>query len=173
MERFRRYTHRWFHRWKCHVTVWISQFESLSHSLVKLSEKNLRHHTVTTFQKTCMVRRWYGRYIPTNVFHWYIPTVSPMYSLCRYIPTDVEIELCSSVKTTDEKILLVSLLVFTDFLVVFLTHPLKWKPFGLETCTSPHHIMLNFYQINGDGEIWTRDHLVIKALIPCQRTNST
>ena len=30
--------------------------------------------------------------------------------------------------------------------------------------------MLNFYQINGDGEIRTRDRLVIKALIPCQRT---
>ena len=33
--------------------------------------------------------------------------------------------------------------------------------------------MLNFYQINRNGEIWTCDHLVIKALILCQRTNST
>ena len=33
--------------------------------------------------------------------------------------------------------------------------------------------MLNFYQINGDGEIRTRDRLVIKALIPYQITNST
>jgi hypothetical protein len=33
--------------------------------------------------------------------------------------------------------------------------------------------VLNFYQINGDGEIRTRDRLVIKALIQCQRTNST
>jgi len=33
--------------------------------------------------------------------------------------------------------------------------------------------VLNFYQINGDGEIRTRDRLVIKALIPCQRTIST
>jgi len=48
-----------------------------------------------------------------------------------------------------------------------LTHPLKWKPFGLETCTDPHYIVLNFYQINKDGEIQTRDRLVIKALIPC------
>ena len=33
--------------------------------------------------------------------------------------------------------------------------------------------MLNFfYQINGDGEIQTRDRLVIKALIPRERTNS-
>jgi len=33
--------------------------------------------------------------------------------------------------------------------------------------------MLNFYHINGDGKIWTLDHLVIKTLIPCQRTIST
>ena len=32
--------------------------------------------------------------------------------------------------------------------------------------------MLNFYQINEDGEIQTHDPLVIKALISCQRTNS-
>jgi hypothetical protein len=25
-----------------------------------------------------------------------------------------------------------------------LTHPLKWKPFGLETCTGPHYLVLNF-----------------------------
>jgi hypothetical protein len=54
-----------------------------------------------------------------------------------------------------------------------LTHPLKWKSFGLETCIDPHYLVLNFYQINGDDEIRTRDHLVIKALIPCQRTIST
>jgi len=54
-----------------------------------------------------------------------------------------------------------------------LTHPLKWKPFGLETCTGPLYLVLDFYQINGDGEIRTRDRLVIKALIPCQRTIST
>ena len=54
-----------------------------------------------------------------------------------------------------------------------LTHLLKWKPFGFETCTTPHYLVLNFYQINGDGEIRTRDRLVIKALIPCQRTIST
>jgi hypothetical protein len=32
--------------------------------------------------------------------------------------------------------------------------------------------VFNFYQINGNGEIRTRDHLVIKAMISCQRTNS-
>jgi hypothetical protein len=33
--------------------------------------------------------------------------------------------------------------------------------------------VLNFYQINKDSEIQTHDRLVIKALISCQRTNST
>ena len=54
-----------------------------------------------------------------------------------------------------------------------LTHPLKWKPFGLETYTCSLYLVLNFYQINRDGEIRTRDHLIIKALIPCQRIIST
>jgi hypothetical protein len=44
-----------------------------------------------------------------------------------------------------------------------LTHPLKWKPFELETYTDPLYLMLNFYQINGDGEIRTHDRLVIVA----------
>jgi hypothetical protein len=48
-----------------------------------------------------------------------------------------------------------------------ITHPLKWKPFGLETCTGPYYLVFNFYQINEDGEIQTRDRLVIKALIIC------
>jgi len=30
-----------------------------------------------------------------------------------------------------------------------------------------------FYQINGDGEIRTRDRLIIKTLIPYQRTIAT
>ena len=54
-----------------------------------------------------------------------------------------------------------------------LTHPLKWKLFRLETCTDPFYLVLNFYQINRDDEIRTRDRLVIKALIQCQRTIST
>jgi hypothetical protein len=33
--------------------------------------------------------------------------------------------------------------------------------------------VLNFYQINRDGEIQNRDRLVIKTLIPCQGTIST
>jgi len=40
---------------------------------------------------------------------------------------------------------------------------------GLETCTGPHYLVLNFYQINRDDEIRTRDRLVIKTLIPYQR----
>jgi len=37
--------------------------------------------------------------------------------------------------------------------------------FGFETCTGFHYLVFNFYQINRDGEIRTRDRLVIKALI--------
>jgi hypothetical protein len=48
-----------------------------------------------------------------------------------------------------------------------LTHPLKWKLFGLETWACLFYLVLNFYQINEDGEIRTRDRLVIKTLIPC------
>ena len=59
---------------------------------VKSSEKNPRHHTVATFQKKCIVR--------------------------RYIPTDFETELYPSVNITDEKISSVIPLVFADFLVV-------------------------------------------------------
>jgi len=47
------------------------------------------------------------------------------------------------------------------------------KLFKLETCIDLLYFMLNFYQINRDGEIRTRDHLVIKALIPCQIIIST
>jgi hypothetical protein len=57
---------------------------------------------------------------------------------------------------------------------IILQHtPLSEKPFELETCTNSDYLVLNFYQINGDGEIRTCDRLVIKALIPCQRTIST
>jgi len=49
----------------------------------------------------------------------------------------------------------------------------KWKPFELETRTCTYYFVLNFFHINEDGEIRTRDRLVVKALIPCQRTNST
>jgi hypothetical protein len=33
-------------------------------------------------------------------------------------------------------------------LYYFLTHPLKGKFFGFKTCTGPHYLVLNFYQIN-------------------------
>jgi hypothetical protein len=58
-------------------------------------------------------------------------------------------------------------------LYYFLTHFLMLKLFKLETCIDLLYFMLNFYQINRDGEIRTRDHLVIKALIPCQIIIST
>ena len=46
-------------------------------------------------------------------------------------------------------------------------------PFGFETCTDPHYLVLNFNKINEDCEIRIRDRLVNQALIPCQRTNLT
>jgi len=42
-----------------------------------------------------------------------------------------------------------------------------------DTCLSAHYLVLNFYQINRDGEIRTRDRLIIKVMIPCQKINST
>jgi hypothetical protein len=86
--------------------------------LVKSSEKNPRHHTVTTFQKNYIIHRGYSRYIPMNLLCQYILTVSPTGIVCRYIPIELEMELFSSVKITDEKISLVIPLLFADFLVV-------------------------------------------------------
>jgi hypothetical protein len=57
-------------------------------------------------------------------------------------------------------------------LFYFPTHPLKWKTFEFETYTYLHYLVLNFYQINEDGEIRTCDRLVIKTPISCQRTIS-
>ena len=70
-------------------------------------------------------------------------------------------------------ILIANLLTLGIIRTVDIFTTLKWKPFELETCTNPHYLMFNFYQINKDGEILTRDRLVIKALIPCQRIIST
>ena len=39
-----------------------------------------------------------------------------------------------------------------------------------EIYTGSHDFILNFYQINENGEIRTRDRLVIQTLIPYQRT---
>jgi hypothetical protein len=111
----RRWFHRWFRRWQCHVTVHLSQFESLDHSISKIV---WRHHVVVYFQKTCIPRRRNGQYIPTKIFYRYIPIVSPTDLGRRYIPTDFETELFSSGIITDEKIPLVIPLVFSGFLVV-------------------------------------------------------
>ena len=48
-----------------------------------------------------------------------------------------------------------------------LTHLLKCKSFGLETCTSSQYLVLKFYQINVNDVIRTRDRLIFKALISC------
>jgi hypothetical protein len=52
MDYFCRWFHRWFHRWQCHVTVRISQFESLGHSVGKIG---WRHHAVG---ETVGIYRW-------------------------------------------------------------------------------------------------------------------
>jgi len=74
---------------------------------VKSSEKTPRHHAVASFQTKCIVRRRYGRYIPTNIFCRYILTVSLTELVHRYIPTDFETEFLSVIP-----------LVFSGFLVV-------------------------------------------------------
>jgi hypothetical protein len=50
-----------------------------------------------------------------------------------------------------------------------ITYSLKWKLFELETCTDSHYLVLNFYQINREDKIRTRNCLVIKTLILCQK----
>ena len=50
-----------------------------------------------------------------------------------------------------------------------ITYSLKWKLFELETCTDSHYLVLNFYQINREDKIRTRNCLVIKALMLCQK----
>ena len=42
--------------------------------------------------------------------------------------------------------------------------------FEIETCTDLCYFVVNFYQINKDCEIRTRDHLVINVIISCQKT---
>ena len=59
------------------------------------------------------------------------------------------------------------------FLIYILIYIFKWKFFRLETYIDLYYLVLNFYQINRDGEIRTRDCLTINALIPCQRTIPT
>jgi hypothetical protein len=85
---------------------------------VKSSKKTPRHHAVASFQTKCIVRWSYGRYIPTKYFYRYIPIVSPMELVLRYIPTDFETEFSPLVIITDEIFPSVIPLVFAGFLVV-------------------------------------------------------
>jgi hypothetical protein len=98
IDTFCRYTCQWFRRWKCHVTIRLSRFESLSNSVGKIVWKNPCHHTAATFQKHCIVHRRYSRYIPTNL----------------------ETELYPSAKIPNGIFPSVFPLVFADFLVVIL-----------------------------------------------------
>ena len=47
------------------------------------------------------------------------------------------------------------------------------EKFTFEIYTNLYYFMFNFYQINKNGKIWTRNRFVIKTLIPYQVTNST
>jgi len=87
--------------------------------LVKSFEKTPRHHVVASFQTKCIVHRRYGQYIPMNIFHLYIPTVSPTELVRWYIPIDFEMKFSLSVITTDEIFTSVIPLVFSSFLVVW------------------------------------------------------
>jgi hypothetical protein len=71
------------------------------------------------FSKIYIIRRQYGRYIPTEYVRQCIPTVLPTEMVCQYIPTKLEKKLFLSVKITDEKISSVIPLIFIYFLVVF------------------------------------------------------
>jgi hypothetical protein len=54
--------------------------------------------------------------------------------------------------------------------IILKSTPSSENPLSLKLVQAHIIFVLNFYKINGDGEIRTRDHLVIKALIPCQGT---
>jgi len=82
-------------------------------------------------------------------------------------PEELNCNLCQKTISTQELKFLGEVPEYN--LYYSLTYTLKWKHFKFETCTSPHYLVLNFYQINRDGEIRTRDRLVIKALIPYQK----
>jgi len=121
---FRRWFHRWYRRWQCHVTIRLSQFEYLGHSVGKIV---WRHHAVAYFQINCIPHRRNGQYISMKYFCQYIPTVSPSDLCRRYILTDFEMELFSSVIITDRKISSVIPLVFSGFLVVTIIWDWKIK----------------------------------------------
>jgi ribosomal protein L10 len=70
--------------------------------------------------------------------------------------------LCQKTNSTQKLKLLGGVLRYD--LYYSLTYFFKWKSFELETCTNSHYLLFDFYQINKNGKIRTRDHLVIKKL---------
>jgi len=106
------YFRRWFRRWQCHVTVRLSQFESLDKSVGKII---WCHHAVAYFQTNCIPRRRNRRYIPMEIFRRYIPTVSSMGWGRRYIPADFEMKLFPSIIITDGMFLSIISLIFSGF----------------------------------------------------------
>jgi hypothetical protein len=60
----------------------------LNPSVISVGKIAWRHHAVAYFQTNCILHRRNRRYIPTKIFHRYIPTE---------VPTDLETELFPSV----------------------------------------------------------------------------
>jgi hypothetical protein len=54
---------------------------------------------------------------------------------------------------------------FNNNFILFFNTFTKWKLYELETCIDLYYLMFNFINWNEDGEIRTRDHLIIKILI--------
>ena len=94
-------------------------------SSVKSSKQSMSLY-YCNFPKNYIICQWYGRYIPTDYFHRYIPIVSPTDILYRYITTELETKVFLSIKITDEKIMLVIMLAFADFLVVNIITLSSW-----------------------------------------------
>ena len=109
MNMFCQYTHRWFHWWLCHVTIWRFRFESLDHSVNKIiwKKSTLSHHC--NFSKKL--------YNPLAIRSVYTDRITNGYFLLVY--TDKSRDKIISVGNNYWwKIMSVILLVFIDFLAV-------------------------------------------------------
>ena len=85
---------------------------SLNPSVMSVGKIAWRHHAFSYFQINCIPRQRHRRYIPTEL---------PTEKFRRYIPTNFETELLSSVYITDGTIPSVIPLVFSGFLVVYVS----------------------------------------------------
>ena len=129
---------------------------------VKSSEQTPRHHAVASFQTKCIVRRRYGRYIHMEYYRWYIPTVSSMELVRRYIPSDFEMEFSLSVITTDG--------IFS--LVIPLVSPVFWS---CSRTTATGGAWIHMLSPAKTSKLVDRDRLLllfpfVPAVDPCKAT---